>query len=96
MDISFLQELTNNNTLFIHIMNSFVLIILITLFITARLTGKRWLKINDYLGTITKTINSVRYGDLTKKIEKAVAASTPGSVDFPVLPGFPFLADLPV
>lgn len=71
MNISFLQELTNNNTLFIHIMNSFVLIILITLFITARLTGKRWLKINDYLGTITKTINSVRYGDLTKKIEKA-------------------------
>ena len=71
MDTSFLQELTNNNTLFIHVINSFVLIILITLFVSARLTGKKWLKINDYLGTITKTINSVRYGDLTKKIEKA-------------------------
>lgn len=71
MNIELLNVLTNENTLFIHIMNSVVLIILITLFITARITSKQWLKINDYLGTITKTINSVRYGDLTKKIEKA-------------------------
>lgn len=71
MDIELLNELSSNNGLFIHIMNSFVLVVLITLFVTARITSKRWLKINDYLGTITKTINSVRYGDLTKKIEKA-------------------------
>lgn len=59
-----------NNTLLIHLMNIFVLFILITLFITVRVHGKRWMRLNDYLGTITKTINSVRYGDLTKKIEK--------------------------
>jgi len=71
MDAEFLNEIVSGNSLFMHIMNSFVLIILITLFITARITGKKWLKINDYLGTLTRTINSVRYGDLTKKIEKA-------------------------
>jgi len=71
MNIELLSEITAGNGLFIHIMNTFVLIILITLLITARMTSKRWLKINDYLGAITKTINSVRYGDLTKKIEKA-------------------------
>ena len=71
MNIEFLTELASENTLYIHIINCFVLIILITLFITARITSKQWLKVNDYLGTITKTINSVRYGDLTKKIDKA-------------------------
>lgn len=55
--------------LLIHILNLFVLITLIALFITARQTGKNWSKINDYLGVLTKTINSVRYGDLTKKME---------------------------
>ena len=71
MNIDFLNEIASGNSLFMHVMNTFVLIILITLLITARTTSKRWLKINDYLGTITRTINSVRYGDLTKKIEKA-------------------------
>lgn len=32
--------------------------------------NKRWSKINDYLGTVTNTVNSIRYGDLTTKIEK--------------------------
>ena len=58
-------------TLIIHALNIFVLVILITLFVSARITSKKWMKINDYLGTITKAINSVRYGDLTKKINKA-------------------------
>ena len=71
MNIEFLNEIMTGSALFMHVMNTFVLIILITLLITARVTSKRWLKINDYLGAITKTINSVRYGDLTKKIEKA-------------------------
>ena len=71
MDIDILNEIASGNTLVIHVINTFVLIILITLLITARTTSKRWLKINDYLGTITRTINSVRYGDLTRKIEKA-------------------------
>ena len=52
-----------------HLLNLVVLGILILLFFTARKTGKSWTKINDYLGIITKTINSVRYGDLTKKLE---------------------------
>ena len=71
MDTNILNEITSGNTLVIHVINTFVLIILITLLVTARATTKKWLKINDYLGTITRTINSVRYGDLTKKIEKA-------------------------
>ena len=57
-------------TLIIHTLNIFVLVVLITLFVSARITSKKWMKINDYLGTITKAINSVRYGDLTKKINK--------------------------
>lgn len=32
--------------------------------------GKKWTKVNDYFGILTKTVNSIRYGDLTKKIEK--------------------------
>ena len=60
----------NNGTLFMDILNLIVLLILILLFVTARITGKKWSKVNDYLGIITKTINSVRYGDLTKKIDK--------------------------
>ena len=71
MDIELINAITNGNGIFMHVINSVVLIILIALFITARVTSNRWLKINDYLGTITKTINSVRYGDLTKKIDKA-------------------------
>lgn len=56
--------------LFLHIINLFVLIMLITILCLSRSTGKKWMRINDYLGTLTKTINSVRYGDLTKKINK--------------------------
>ncbi len=62
--------LGDSSTFFIHILNILVLITLIALFIFARKTGKNWTRINDYLGVITKTVNSVRYGDLTKKIEK--------------------------
>ena len=69
--MEFLSGITAGNFLYIHVINAIVLIILITLFVSARRTSKSWLKINDYLGAVTKTINSVRYGDLTKKIEKA-------------------------
>ena len=61
---------SENGALYINVLNLFVLLMLLILFFTARQTGKKWSKINDYLGMITKTINSVRYGDLTKKIEK--------------------------
>ena len=49
-------------------LNISLLIILSTLLFFARATRKRWDKLNDYLGDVTKTVNSVRYGDLTKKI----------------------------
>ena len=71
MNAELLNTAIVEDVLFIHIMNVFVLIILILIFFIARKTGRQWLKVNDYLGTITKTINSVRYGDLTKKIGKA-------------------------
>lgn len=32
--------------------------------------NKRWSKINDYLGMVTNTVNSVRYGNLSTKIDK--------------------------
>ena len=62
--------------LLIHILNLFVLILLIFIFFMVRIAGKKWMKINDYLGTITNTINSVRYGDLTKKINNAELPSS--------------------
>ena len=71
MDTELLSTAIIENSLFIHIMNVFVLIMLIFIFVIARKTSRQWMKVNDYLGTITKTINSVRYGDLTKKIGKA-------------------------
>lgn len=71
MNTELFNSIMVENPLFIHIMNVFVLIMLIFIFVIARKTSKQWLKVNDYLGTITKTINSVRYGDLTKKIDKA-------------------------
>ena len=59
-----------NSAFFIHVLNLFILITLIILFIFARHAGKQWSRLGDYLGAITKTVNSIRYGDLSKKIEK--------------------------
>ena len=50
--------------------NFFILLILTLLFFETRNSRKRWNKVTDYLGDVTKTVNSVRYGDLTKKINK--------------------------
>lgn len=50
--------------------NIFILIVLISSLIFVRNSRKRWSKVTDYLGDVTKTVNSVRYGDLTKKINK--------------------------
>ena len=55
--------------LIIFVINIFVLIVMISLFVHVRKTKKHWNKMHDYLGNVTKTVNSVRYGDLTKKIE---------------------------
>ena len=62
--------LGETSVFFVHVLNLLVLFLLIVLFITARRARKKWSRINDYLGIITRTVNSVRYGDLTKKIEK--------------------------
>jgi len=53
-----------------YIINFLIIIIFVMLFLITRHTNKRWSKINDYLGMVTNTVNSIRYGDLTKKIEK--------------------------
>ncbi len=53
-----------------YIINSGIILVFILLFFITRNTNKRWSKINDYLGTVTNTVNSVRYGNLTTKIEK--------------------------
>ena len=42
----------------------------IMLFITIK-ANKKWSKINDYLSAVTKIVNSVRYGNLSTKIEKS-------------------------
>ena len=63
----FIEE---NSLFLIHVLNLFILVTLILLFFFARQTGKKWTKYDDYLGIITKTVNSVRYGDLSKKIDK--------------------------
>ncbi len=54
----------------LYIINSCILLVFISLFFITRKTNKRWSKINDYLGTVTNTVNSVRYGNLSTKIEK--------------------------
>ncbi len=68
--------LADKSAFCIHVLNIFVLGTLIFLFIFARQARKKWSKINDYFGVITKTVNSVRYGDLSKKVEKMDLPST--------------------
>ena len=62
-------------------LNLFILITLIASFISVRDSKKRWNKMNDYLGDITKTVNSVRYGDLTKKINELDIADSKDLTD---------------
>ncbi|MCQ2755013.1 MAG: PAS domain-containing sensor histidine kinase [bacterium] len=54
----------------IFVLSLIFLLTAIYFFISVKNEKKRWNKINDYLVDITKTVNSVRYGDLTKKINK--------------------------
>ncbi|MCM1010204.1 MAG: PAS domain-containing sensor histidine kinase [Fusobacterium sp.] len=46
-------------------------------FYLTRKTNTRWAKINDYLGIVTNTIDSVRYGNLTTKIEPLRHSNNP-------------------
>ena len=69
MMLDMLNKLLAHNEVYLYLLNIFILLTLIILFINTRATRRNWNKVNDYLGVVTKTINSVRYGDLTKKIE---------------------------
>lgn len=53
-----------------YVINIFIILIFILLFLVIRKSDKKWSKINDYLGMVTNTVNSVRYGNLATKIEK--------------------------
>lgn len=53
-----------------YLINLGIIVIFVILFLITRLSNKRWSKINDYLGTVTNTVNSIRYGDLSTKIEE--------------------------
>ncbi len=53
-----------------YLINFGIILVFIALFLITRQMNKRWSKINDYLGTVTNTVNSIRYGDLTTKIGK--------------------------
>jgi PAS domain S-box-containing protein len=55
---------------YFYVINICVLIVFICLFFITRKTNKRWSKINDYLGKVTTTVDSIRYGNLSTKIEK--------------------------
>ena len=50
------------------VISIFTILISVMLFITIR-ANRRWLKINDYISAVVKTVNSVRYGNLSTKIE---------------------------
>ena len=64
---SFYEEYLNITILILNIM---MLILLISSLIFIRYSRKRWNKVTDYLGDVTKIVDSVRYGNLTKKINK--------------------------
>lgn len=50
--------------------NFFLILIFILLLLLIRRKDKKWSRIDDYLGRVTNTVNSVRYGNLAAKIEK--------------------------
>ncbi len=49
--------------------NLFIIFIFLMLLLISREATKRWSKMNDYLGVVNDTLNSVKYGDLSKKIK---------------------------
>lgn len=50
------------------LLNLSIIIIFILLYFLFKRSDKRWLKINDFLGVVANTVNSVRYGNLATKI----------------------------
>lgn len=50
--------------------NIFIILVLILLYFVIKKSDKKWSKVNDYLGMVNNTVNSVRYGNLATKIEQ--------------------------
>lgn len=55
--------------MFWYAINLFVILIFLLLLVVFKRTDRRWSKLNDYLGMVANTVNSVRYGNLATKIE---------------------------
>lgn len=53
-----------------YLLNLGIIAVFIVLFLITKQTNRRWSKINDYLGMVTNTVNSVRYGNLSTKIDE--------------------------
>ena len=64
---TFCEEYAN---IIVFCLNILVLVFMVSLYFYIKMSKKKWNKMNDYLGDITKTVNSIRYGDLTKKIKE--------------------------
>ncbi|MFI3300052.1 MAG: ATP-binding protein [Candidatus Gastranaerophilales bacterium] len=54
----------------LYLLNLAIILVFLILFFITKRTNRRWSKINDYLGTVANTVNSVRYGNLSTKIEE--------------------------
>ncbi len=52
------------------VLNLLILVCVFSMYIFVKYEKKKWNQFNDYLGDVTKTVNSVRYGDLSKKIKQ--------------------------
>ena len=63
--------------MFLFYINLSIIFILLICFFLTRRTNNRLQKINDYLGIVTNTINSVRYGNLSTKIEPLKHTNNP-------------------
>ena len=63
--------------MFLFYINLCIILILLICFFLTRRTNNRLEKINDYLGLVTNTINSVRYGNLSTKIEPLKHTNNP-------------------
>jgi signal transduction histidine kinase len=59
------------NDMFLYLLNFCILGVFVVLFCITRQTNKRLSKLDDYLGKITNTADSVRYGNLAAKIDEA-------------------------
>ena len=53
-----------------YVINICIILIFILLFLIIKKSDKKWSKVNDYIGMVTNTVNSVRYGNLSTKIEQ--------------------------